>query len=77
MDDRRKKGRQRAGAHAERYFNFLSYCIIIMLLFIRLLKLSLEQKCDVATRELDELRDELTKRGEEKEKVLDHHRVSY
>ena len=48
----------------------------MMHLLIRLLKLSLEQKCDVATRELDELRDELTKRGEEKEKVLDHHRVS-
>lgn len=36
----------------------------------------MEQKCDIATRELDELREEMAKRREEKEKVLDHHRVS-
>ena len=41
----------------------------------RLLKLSLEQKCDIASRELDELREEVNKKCREKEKTLDNHKV--
>ena len=37
--------------------------------------MSVEQKCDIATRELDELREDMTKQKEEREKVLDHHKV--
>ena len=42
----------------------------------RILKLTVEQKCDIATRELDELRDELQRKKEEEERALDNHRVS-
>ena len=35
----------------------------------------MEQKCDIATRELDELRDAKQKREEELERTLDNHRV--
>lgn len=36
----------------------------------------MEQKFDIATRELDELRDELQRKKEEEERALDTHRVS-
>ena len=41
----------------------------------RILKLTVEQKCDIATRELDELRDELQRKKDEEERALDNHRV--
>ena len=42
----------------------------------RHLKLSAEQKCDIAQRELEELRDEIEKLKDESEKILDNFRVS-
>ncbi|XP_078687929.1 cilia- and flagella-associated protein 263-like [Branchiostoma floridae x Branchiostoma belcheri] len=41
----------------------------------RLLKLSAEQKCDIAQRELEELREDIDKFKEESEKVLDNHKA--
>ena len=41
----------------------------------RSLKLSAEQKCDIAQREIEELRDEIEKLKEESEKVLDTYKV--
>ncbi|XP_003389251.1 PREDICTED: coiled-coil domain-containing protein 113-like [Amphimedon queenslandica] len=55
----RKKGRQRIGGPSVE----------------KLLKLTLEQKCDIASRELDELREEVNKKCREKEKTLDNHRA--
>jgi len=40
------------------------------------MRLSGEQKCDIAQRELEELRDEIDKLKDEAERVLDNHRVS-
>ena len=42
----------------------------------RLLKLTAEQKCDIAQREIEELRDEIDRLNEESEKVLDTYKVS-
>ena len=39
------------------------------------LKLSSEQKCDIAQREIEELREEIEKLKEESEKVLDNFKV--
>ena len=41
-----------------------------------MLWLSSEQKCDIAQRELEELRDELVKLRNESQKVLDNHQVN-
>ena len=41
----------------------------------RLLKLTAEQKCDIAQREIEELRDEIDRLNEESEKVLDTYKV--
>ena len=41
----------------------------------RLLKLTTEQKCDIAQREHDELREEINKFKHETEKILDTYRV--
>ncbi|XP_031565323.1 coiled-coil domain-containing protein 113-like [Actinia tenebrosa] len=41
----------------------------------RHLKLSAEQKCDIAQRELEELRDEIQKLGDESEKILDNYKA--
>ena len=35
----------------------------------------MEQKCDIATRELDELREELQRKKEESERAFDNHKV--
>ena len=43
--------------------------------FLRTLELTVEQKCDIATRELDELREELQRKREESERAFDNHRV--
>ena len=48
---------------------------IIFLTFFRQLKLTAEQKCDVASREVDELREEIERKKEDWEKVLDGHRA--
>jgi len=40
-----------------------------------MLTLTVEQKCDIATRELDELREDRQKKRDESEKALDNHRV--
>eukprot|EP00118_Oscarella_pearsei_P005625 m.25896 g.25896 ORF g.25896 m.25896 type:complete len:321 (+) comp29006_c0_seq1:527-1489(+) len=42
----------------------------------RLFRLSTEQKCDIATRELEELRDDIDRSTEKCERVLDSHRAS-
>ena len=42
----------------------------------RILKLSAEQKCDIAQREIEEYREEIEKLREESEKVLDTFKVS-
>ena len=39
------------------------------------MKLNAEQKCDIAQRELEELRDDIEKRRDESEKILDNFRV--
>ncbi|XP_041375443.1 coiled-coil domain-containing protein 113-like [Gigantopelta aegis] len=41
----------------------------------RLLKLTAEQKCDIAQREIEELRDEIERLNEESEKVLDTYKA--
>ena len=41
----------------------------------RILKLTVEQKCDIATRELDELREELQRKKAEMERGYDNHKV--
>ena len=41
----------------------------------RHMKLTAEQKCDIAQRELEELRDEIEKLKDESEKILDNFRV--
>lgn len=41
----------------------------------RILKLTVEQKCDIATRELDELREELQRKKDEMERSHDNHKV--
>ena len=43
--------------------------------FCRLLKLTAEQKCDIATRELDELQEEMERKKEEWERQLDCHQA--
>ena len=40
-----------------------------------MLKLTVEQKCDIATRELDELREELQRKKAEMERSHDNHKV--
>ena len=47
-----------------------------LLTISRHLKLTAEQKCDIAQRELEELRDEIEKLKDESEKILDNFRVS-
>ena len=41
----------------------------------RMMKLSAEQKCDIAQREIEEYREEIEKRRDESEKVLDNFKV--
>lgn len=43
--------------------------------FVRLQKLTAEQKCDIATRELDELHEEIERKKEDWEKQLDCHQA--
>ena len=47
----------------------------MLLLFCRVLKLTVEQKCDIATRELDELREELQRKKDDSERAFDNHKV--
>ena len=42
---------------------------------VRILKLTVEQKCDIATRELDELREELQRKKSDMERSYDNHKV--
>ena len=42
---------------------------------VRTLRLTVEQKCNIATRELDELREDRQKKEEEFERASDNHRV--
>ena len=42
----------------------------------RILTLTVEQKCDIATRELDELREDRQRKRDEAERAFDNHRVS-
>ena len=41
----------------------------------RILKLTLEQKCVIAAKEIDDLREEIEAKQIEREKQLDHHKV--
>ena len=56
---------------------FITYCIcnVCVEFSFRHLKLTAEQKCDIAQRELEELRDEIEKLKDESEKILDNFRV--
>ena len=40
------------------------------------MKLNAEQKCDIATRELEELREEIERMKEESDKILDNYKVT-
>jgi hypothetical protein len=51
-------------------------CYVMTMLSSRHLKLSAEQKCDIAQRELEELREDIQKLGDESEKILDNFKVS-
>ena len=42
----------------------------------RLIQLTVEQKFDIATRELDELKEEILRKKDESEKCCDNHKVS-
>ena len=42
---------------------------------VRTLRLTVEQKCNIATRELDELREDRQRKEEEFERASDNHRV--
>ena len=37
--------------------------------------MTVEQKCDIATRELDELREELQRKKDDSERAFDNHKV--
>ena len=50
-------------------------CTLPGLIHIRTLKLTVEQKCDIATRELDEVREELQRKKAGMEKAYDNYRV--
>ena len=50
-------------------------CNVCVEFSFRHLKLTAEQKCDIAQRELEELRDEIEKLKDESEKILDNFRV--
>lgn len=54
---------------------FLPICNVCVEFSFRHLKLTAEQKCDIAQRELEELRDEIEKLKDESEKILDNFRV--
>jgi len=41
-----------------------------------LMKLSVEQKCDIATKEVDILRDEMARKDKEYEQLLDSYKVT-
>lgn len=56
----RKKGKIRTSSHTER----------------GLLKLSVEQKCDIATREVEILREEMARKDKEYEQLLDSYKVN-
>lgn len=56
---------------------FSSYSCSIISVLYRHLKLTAEQKCDIATRELEELREEIERMKEESDKILDDYRVCY
>ena len=47
----------------------------MFLLVHRTLKLTVEQKCDIATRELEELRDEQQRAKEDYERAWDNHKA--
>lgn len=51
-------------------------CVYFTIGFCRLLHLSMDQKCNIATRELDELREEIQREQEEAEINYDNLRVS-
>lgn len=42
-----------------------------------LMKLSVEQKCDIAAREVEVLREEMARKDKEYEQLLDSYRVCY
>ena len=46
-----------------------------MCVSVRTLRLTVEQKCNIATRELDELREDRQRKEEEFERSSDNHRV--
>lgn len=76
----RKKTKTRSGSSAERY-KYYNNCIIWLRLFIsrvhiRMLKLTVEQKCDIATRELDEVREELQRKKAGMERTYDNFKVN-
>ena len=50
--------------------------VYLFLLFLhRNLKLTAEQKCDIAQRELEELKEDIEKLKDESERVLDNYKV--
>ena len=63
------------------YMYMYLYIFMTMLLtsklsnLVRILKLTVEQKCDIATRELDELREELQRKKSDMERSYDNHKV--
>jgi hypothetical protein len=52
---------------------FFYTCIISL---CRNLKLTAEQKCDIAQRELEELKEEIEKLKDESERILDNYKVN-
>ena len=51
------------------------YNYILLLSCRGLLKLSVEQKCDIATREVEILREEMARKDKEYEQLLDSYKV--
>lgn len=71
----KKKLKQRTGSSTERCGHDTSDRALVMHRICRMMKLTLEQKCVIAAREIDDLREEMDGKQIEREKQLDHHKV--
>ena len=81
----RKKGKARGGSSGERHVisipaniacfvcNNITLDTTVYVCVCRMLKLTAEQKCDIATRELDELHEEVERKREEWERLMASH----
>lgn len=76
-----REGRRESREWALQLIGMANHCLTVLLEYINwfcsgLMKLSVEQKCDIATKEVDILREEMVRKDREYEQLLDSYKVA-